>query len=112
MSRLRVLKQERKCLKNRPKFALNDLTAALGMGHKEQLSLVNGFSVLHSAAREMLLNITGRCACGSVTLPTLNFVPLVAQARNQKADTQKKPPQPPAREIPFKKRMRASGRSS
>jgi preprotein translocase subunit SecB len=57
----------------------------LAQDRKEQLSLVNGFSVLYSAAREMLLNITARSACGAVTLPTLNFGPLVAQARKQKA---------------------------
>ena len=53
---------------------------------KEQLALVNGFSVLYSASREMLLNITARSACGTVTLPTLSFVALVTKARKQKAD--------------------------
>ncbi len=57
---------------------------------KEQLSLVNGFSVMYSAAREMLLNITARSAYGAVTLPTLNFTPLVSEARKQTAERQRK----------------------
>lgn len=59
---------------------------------KEQLALVNGFSVLYSAAREMLLNITARSG-GAVNLPTLSFVNLVQEARKQKAETNKAPPQ-------------------
>jgi len=58
---------------------------------KEQLALVNGFSILYSAAREMLLNITSRAANGAVTLPTLSFVELVTEARKQKAA--EKPPE-------------------
>jgi preprotein translocase subunit SecB len=62
---------------------------------KEQVSLVNGFSVMYSAAREMLLNITARSAYGAVTLPTLNFTSLVAKARKQTvAKKQKAPPAP------------------
>lgn len=58
---------------------------------KEQLALVNGFSVLYSAAREMLLNVTARSA-GAVNLPTLSFVNLVQEARKQKTEAQHQPP--------------------
>jgi preprotein translocase subunit SecB len=53
---------------------------------KEQLALVNGLSVLYSAAREMLLNITARSAYGAVNLPTLSFVKMVADALKQRAE--------------------------
>src|SRR6266566_1278319 len=56
---------------------------------KEHLALVNGLSILYSAAREMLLNITARSAHGALSLPTLSFVKLVAEALKQKAETQK-----------------------
>jgi preprotein translocase subunit SecB len=47
---------------------------------KELLALVNGFSILYSAAREMLLNITARSGKGALTLPTISFVNLVKDA--------------------------------
>jgi len=56
---------------------------------KEIMALVNGFSILCSAAREMLLNVTARSAYGPVSLPTLSFVSLVREARKQKAESQK-----------------------
>jgi preprotein translocase subunit SecB len=52
---------------------------------KEQLALVNGFSILYSAAREMLLNITARSLFGAVTLPTISFVTTVKEALQAKA---------------------------
>jgi preprotein translocase subunit SecB len=55
---------------------------------KEQLALVNGFSILYSAAREMLLNITARSVYGAVTLPTISFVSLVKEATQPKAPAQ------------------------
>ena len=58
---------------------------------KELLALVNGFSVLYSAAREMLLNVTARSAHGAVTLPTVSFVSLVKGALQK---TTVVPPQP------------------
>lgn len=57
---------------------------------KEQLALVNGFSILYSAAREMLLNITARSVYGAVTLPTISFVKLVADTLKPKEE----PPKP------------------
>lgn len=42
-------------------------------GKREQLAQVNGMSLLYSAAREMLLNLTARSAYGTLCLPTLNF---------------------------------------
>ena len=56
---------------------------------KEQLAIVNGLSVLYSALREMLLNITARSANGAVTLPTLSFVKLVNDALKQRAEQAK-----------------------
>jgi preprotein translocase subunit SecB len=56
---------------------------------REQLALVNGLSVLYSAAREMLLNITSRSAHGGLNLPTLSFVKLVDDALKQKAEQDK-----------------------
>ena len=44
---------------------------------KNQLALVNGFSLLYSSAREMFINLTARSAYGIVSLPTLSFVALV-----------------------------------
>jgi preprotein translocase subunit SecB len=57
---------------------------------KEQLALVNGFSILYSAAREMLLNITARSGNGAVTLPTISFVIVVKDA-TQKPETVETP---------------------
>jgi preprotein translocase subunit SecB len=68
---------------------LVQVTDGLTPDRKEQLALVNGFSVLYSAAREMLLNITSRSAYGAVTLPTLSFVSLVTKARKKKAEDRK-----------------------
>lgn len=62
---------------------------------KEQLALVNGFSILYSAAREMLLNVTARSVYGAVTLPTLSFVSLVKEATQAKT-----PPQNPIPAVP------------
>ena len=59
---------------------------------KEQLAVVNGLSILYSAAREMLINITARSAYGAVNLPTLSFVKLVADAWKPRAE----PPAPAA----------------
>jgi preprotein translocase subunit SecB len=61
---------------------------------KEQLALVNGFSILYSAAREMLLNITSRSPKGAVALPTVSFVKLVDEALKQKAEAEKPTPAP------------------
>jgi preprotein translocase subunit SecB len=63
---------------------------------KEVMALVNGFSILYSAAREMLLNITARSTYGPVSLPTLSFVNLVQDARKQKAQNQNAPATVPA----------------
>ena len=58
---------------------------------KEQLALVNGFSILYSAAREMLLNITARSVSGAVTLPTISFVSLIKEATQQRPQPQSPP---------------------
>ena len=50
---------------------------------REQLAAINGFSILFSAAREMLLNLTARSLHGPLTLPTLNFTALVDSHRKR-----------------------------
>ena len=68
--------------------ALIEVGNHLPADQKETMALVNGFSILYSAAREMLLNVTARSAYGPVSLPTLSFVSLVQEARKQKAENQ------------------------
>ena len=63
---------------------------------KEQLALVNGFSILYSAAREMLLNVTARSVYGTVTLPTVSFVNMVKEALSPKATAATPVPATPA----------------
>lgn len=76
--------------------ALIEVASHLPTEQKEVMALVNGFSVLYSAAREMLLNVTARSAYGPVSLPTLSFVNLVQEARKQKAPAQNPGPAVPA----------------
>ena len=57
----------------------------LSAERKETMALVNGFSILCSASKEMLLNITARSAYRPVSLPALSFVSLVQEARKQKS---------------------------
>ncbi|MHB1752182.1 MAG: protein-export chaperone SecB [Acidiferrobacter sp.] len=47
---------------------------------KEKLVRINGTSMLYSAAREMVLLITGRGPWGPYQLPTVNFQTLSQQA--------------------------------
>jgi preprotein translocase subunit SecB len=56
--------------------ALEDLPSE----KRQQIALVNGFSILYSAAREMLLIVTARSAHGPMSLPTISFVEMVKQA--------------------------------
>jgi len=65
--------------------ALIEVSHNFAAEQKETMALVNGFSILFSAAREMLLNVTARSAYGPVSLPTLSFVNLVQEARKQKS---------------------------
>ena len=68
---------------------LVEVTYGFLQDRKEQLAFVNGFSILYSAAREMLLNITARSVYGAVTLPTISFVKLVADTLNPKEEQPK-----------------------
>jgi len=45
---------------------------------REQLAVVNGLSLLYSAAREVLLMMTARSVHGPMCLPTLSFIDVVA----------------------------------
>jgi preprotein translocase subunit SecB len=47
---------------------------------KEKLVRINGTSILYSAAREMVLLVTGRGPWGPYQLPTVNFQTLSQQA--------------------------------
>lgn len=68
-----------------------EIDEAFPQDRKEQLALVNGFSLLYSAAREMLLSVTVRSVYGAVTLPTVSFVRLVKEATQRKAPPQNPP---------------------
>jgi preprotein translocase subunit SecB len=57
----------------------------------EQLAVVNGLSLLYSATREMFQTVTSRCGHGSLALPVLSFVDVLA---NRTAAQQ--PPRPQA----------------
>jgi preprotein translocase subunit SecB len=71
---------------------LVEVTGVVPEDRKEQLALVNGFSLLYSAAREMLLNITARSKHGGVTLPTISFVSMVKEATEPKTTPQNPAP--------------------
>lgn len=58
---------------------------------KEVLALVNGFSLLYSAVREMVLNITARSVYGAINLPTLSFMSIVQEAKKQKGESERMP---------------------
>jgi len=62
---------------------------------REQLATVNGLSVLYSSVREMLLMMTTRSGHGTMCLPTLSFVEVVAEKIAQdKANATVPTPQP------------------
>jgi preprotein translocase subunit SecB len=48
---------------------------------RDQLAVVNGLSILYSAIREMLLTTTARSGPGIMSLPTLNFIEIVASMK-------------------------------
>ena len=60
-----------------------EIHEAIPTEKREQIALVNGFSLLYSAIREMLLNVTARCPHGPVCLPVLNFQEIVADKTAQ-----------------------------
>jgi preprotein translocase subunit SecB len=65
---------------------------------REQVARVNGISLLYSAAREMVLNLSARSTHGPLTLPVLNFAEFFAQADRAAAAPAKARPgkaQPP-----------------
>jgi preprotein translocase subunit SecB len=67
---------------------LVEVTGKVPEDRKEQLALVNGFSLLYSAAREMMLNITARSRHGPLMLPTISFVSMVKEATEPKTTPQ------------------------
>lgn len=66
---------------------------------KAQLALVNGFSILYSASREMLINVTSRSAHGAISLPTISFVEVVKKALQPEKEAPKLPPPPPPKVV-------------
>jgi preprotein translocase subunit SecB len=66
---------------------LVEVSNKFAAGKREQLAKVNGMSLLYSAAREMLLNLTARSAHGALCLPTLNFQEVFAN--DHKGEEQK-----------------------
>jgi preprotein translocase subunit SecB len=56
---------------------------------RESLAVVNGLGLLYSSVREMVINLTARSASGALSLPTLNFVEIVAKATQERATAAK-----------------------
>jgi preprotein translocase subunit SecB len=78
-----------------PLQGLVEALEALPQERRQQIALVNGFSILYSAAREMLLNVTARSAHGAMMLPTISFVDMVKQATQKPVEEpQKQEPAP------------------
>ncbi len=55
---------------------------------KEQIVAVNGLGILYSSVREMMTNVTARGPYGGVSLPTVNFIQLVADKKARIAEAQ------------------------
>lgn len=67
------------------------------LGDVEDLVVVNGTSLLWSAIREQVSNLTARMPAGAVMLPTVNFHDLKGQNREKGAEakvTAKRKPKP------------------
>ena len=62
------------------------LPGAEALGDLQDLIVVNGTSLLWSAIREQVCNLTARMPAGQVMLPTVNFHDLKRQNREQEAD--------------------------
>ncbi|HEY1068992.1 MAG TPA: hypothetical protein VGE33_00445 [Thermomonas sp.] len=62
------------------------LPGAEVLGDIQDLIVVNGTSLLWSAIREQVCNLTARMPAGQVMLPTVNFHDLKRQNREQEAD--------------------------
>lgn len=54
--------------------------------NKGELARINGTSLLYSAIREMVLNLTARSAHGPLYLPILNFAEIFAGAEKEQKD--------------------------
>lgn len=64
------------------------------LGWPEDLAVVNGTSLLWSAAREQVLSLTARMRAGPVMLPTVHFHDLKKQVAAQPAAPAAEPPAP------------------
>lgn len=63
-------------------------------GDKRELARVNGASLLYSAAREMMLNLSARSVHGPLCLPVLNFVEFFANDDQASQKAGKEPEKP------------------
>jgi preprotein translocase subunit SecB len=50
-----------------------EVRAELPEEQKKQIAVVNGFSILYGAVREMVINLTCRSPYGPLTIPTITF---------------------------------------
>lgn len=76
---------------------LVEMNEAIAAEKREQIAVVNGLSILYSAIREMLLNITSRSVHGALGLPTLSFVDALTQhIAQEKKEKEHSPATPPA----------------
>jgi len=62
------------------------LPGADALGNVQDLVVVNGASLLWSAIREQVCNLTARMPAGAVMLPTVNFHDLKGQNRDKDAE--------------------------
>ncbi len=65
------------------------------LGNVEDLVVVNGTSLLWSAIREQVCNLTARMPAGMVMLPTVNFHDLKRQNREKEAEVKVAPKRKP-----------------
>jgi preprotein translocase subunit SecB len=64
-----------------------ELSDGIPAENREQIAVINGFSMLYGACRELLINVTCRSIYGPVSIPSLNFSKVLQEAQeHQKAE--------------------------
>lgn len=84
------------------------LPGAEKLGDIQDLVVVNGASLLWSAIREQVCNLTARMPAGQVMLPTVNFHDLRRQGREQEGQDQS--PAATSKRTPRRKAAKTSGK--
>jgi preprotein translocase subunit SecB len=56
--------------------AMVQLTGDYDASKRERIAVINGLSILYSATREMIQNVTARSVAGPLSIPTLNLIEL------------------------------------